>query len=70
MTTTPRENFVRAEAARRGLLIEPFGLAWRIYGAGVDILVSRLADLDPAHDFNTVRTARLNSAYRRFAPSA
>lgn len=69
MTTTPREIFVRAEAARRGLLIEPFGLAWRVYGAGVDILVSRLADLNPSLDFNTVRTERMNSAYRRFAQS-
>lgn len=45
MTATPKEDAVRAAAARRGLAIEPFGLGWRIYGPGVDLLALKLADL-------------------------
>ena len=46
MSTTPREDAVRAAAARRGLVIERFGVGWRIYGPGVDLLALNLADLD------------------------
>lgn len=47
-----RERKVRAEIAQRGLRIEPFGLGWRVFGTGVDLLLASLeaissADLDP-----------------------
>lgn len=45
MTATPREDAVRTAATRRGLVIEPFGVGWRIYGRGVDLLALNLADL-------------------------
>lgn len=45
MSATPQENAVRDAAARRGLVIEPFGVGWRIYGPGVDLLSLKLADL-------------------------
>lgn len=46
MTATPREDAVRTAAARRGLVIEPFGKGWRVHGPGVDLLTLNLADLD------------------------
>lgn len=55
---TPRRNPVqRAEQARRlieqrGLRIEPFGVGWRVYGPGVDLLTASFdwvgpLDLEP-----------------------
>lgn len=49
-----REDRIRAEVKRRGLHMEPIGKGWRIFGFGVDILVSGLAevnllDLKPIH---------------------
>lgn len=46
MSATPREDAVRDAAARRGLVIEPFGVGWRVHGPGVDLLALNLADLD------------------------
>lgn len=46
MSATPREDAVRAAVARRGLVIERFGVGWRIHGRGVDLLALNLADLD------------------------
>lgn len=42
------ESQVRAEAARRKLRLDRRGAGWHLHGAGVDVLVGKLAHLHPA----------------------
>lgn len=39
-----RERRILAEVTRRGLKLERFGKAWRIYGRGVDVLAVTIQD--------------------------
>ena len=49
MTATARQKDREAEVLRlcaeRGLTVERFGRGWRIFGGGVDVLVTKLAYL-------------------------
>lgn len=40
-----RERKIRAEVAQRGLKIERFGVGWRVFGVGVDMLVASIESL-------------------------
>ncbi len=52
-----KEDFVRAEIARRGLTVVRHGCGYRIWGRDIDVLVARIdllgdRDLHPAHSFS------------------